>query len=80
MNIDFSKMITAEQRKSDQLKADLDAAYAQRRAAYQAESDPLRLEIAYDAMMQGLEPDFTPWKASVTAIKSRYPLPESTLV
>ena len=75
MNIDFSKMITAEQRKSDQLKAELDDIYALRRSAYQMESDPLRLEIAYDALSQGLKPDFSPWIASVSAIKSRYPLP-----
>jgi hypothetical protein len=77
MNIDFSKVITAEQRKADQLKAALDAVYALRRAAYQAESDPVRLEIAYDALSQGLEPDFTPWVTSVAAIKARYPLPTS---
>lgn len=75
MNIDFSKMITAEQRKTDQLKAEFDAVYSLRRAAYQMESDPLRLEIAYDALSQDLEPDFSPWVASVSAIKARYPLP-----
>lgn len=75
MNIDFSKMITAEQREADQLRAELDAVYALRRVAYQRESDPLRLEIAYDALSQGLEPDFSPWVASVSAIKALYPLP-----
>lgn len=77
MNIDFSKMITAEQRKTDQTKAEIAAVYAYRRAAYQAESDPIRLEIAYDALSQGLEPDFSPWVASVAAIKARYPLPQT---
>lgn len=77
MNIDFSKVITAEQRKAEQFQADLETARAQRRAAYQAESDPLRLEIAYDALSQGLEPDFSPWVASVAAIKARYPLPQA---
>jgi hypothetical protein len=77
MNIDFSKVITAEQRKAEQFQADLETARAQRRTAYQAESDPLRLEIAYDALSQGLEPDYTPWVASVAAIKARYPLPQA---
>ncbi|MBV4477846.1 hypothetical protein [Pseudomonas botevensis] len=77
MNIDFSKMITAEQRRAEQFKAQRDAVYAQRRAAYQEESDPLRLEIAYDALSQGLEPDFSPWVTSVAAIKARYPLPDA---
>ncbi|WP_311880892.1 MULTISPECIES: hypothetical protein [unclassified Pseudomonas] len=77
MNIDFSKVITAEQRKSEQFQADFETARAQRRAAYQAESDPLRLEIAYDALSQGLEPDYLPWVASVAAIKARYPLPQA---
>jgi len=77
MNIDFSKMITAEQRKAEQFQAELETVRAQRRAAYQAESDPLRLEIAYDALSQGHEPDYSPWVESVAAIKARYPLPEA---
>lgn len=77
MNIDFSKVITAEQRKADQLRSEVDAVRAQRRSAYQAESDPLRLEIAYDALSQGLEPDFSPWVESVAAIKARYPMPDA---
>lgn len=73
--IDFSKAITAEQRESERREEALAAIYAARREAYQAESDPLRLEIAYDALSQGLEPDFSAWVASVTAIKARHPLP-----
>lgn len=40
-----------------------------------SESDPLRLEADYDALSQGLEPDYTEWLASVAAIKQRFPLP-----
>lgn len=47
-----------------------------RRAAYAAESDPLRNEADYDALVNGTEPDYTAWKAAVEAIKARYPLPE----
>lgn len=75
MNIDFSKLITAEQKLADEYSAALSAAHTQRHGAYQAESDPLRLEIAYDAMSQGFEPDYTAWLASVAAIKKRFPLP-----
>ncbi|EFQ62370.1 hypothetical protein PFWH6_3896 [Pseudomonas fluorescens WH6] len=74
-NIDFTKMVTAEQRQEDDRRAEIDAAIASRRAAYLSESDPLRLEADYDALSQGLEPDYTAWLASVAAIKARFPLP-----
>ncbi len=76
-NIDFSKMITAEQRHVDEERAALESVLASRRAAYLSESDPLRLEADYDALSRGLEPDYTAWLASVAAIKARYPLPVS---
>src|SRR5690554_927741 len=47
-----------------------------RRAAYVAESDPLRAEADYDALINGTEPNYTAWMAAVEAIKARYPLPE----
>lgn len=46
-----------------------------RRAAYAAESDPLRNEADYDALVAGTEPDYTAWMSAVAAIKDRYPLP-----
>ena len=76
-NIDFSKMITAEQRHVDEERAALESVLASRRAAYLSESDPLRLEADYDALSRGLEPDYTAWLASVAAIKARFPLPVS---
>lgn len=51
-------------------------ARAMRRTAYSAESDPLRNEADYDAVVNGTEPDYTAWLAAVAAIKARYPLPE----
>jgi len=77
MNIDFSQMITAEQQLEERKNAELVAALNARRTAYLTESDPLRLEADYDALSQGLEPDYTEWLASVAAIKTRYPLPAS---
>mgnify|MGYP001301195200 CR=1 FL=1 len=47
-----------------------------RRAAYVAESDPLKNEADYDALVNGTEPDYSAWLAAVAAIKARYPLPE----
>lgn len=47
-----------------------------RRAAYVAESDPLKTEAEYDAMINDAEPDYTAWLAAVAAIKERYPLPK----
>ena len=76
-NIDFSKMVTAEQHHADEERAALESVLASRRAAYLSESDPLRLEADYDALSRGLEPDYTAWLASVAAIKARFPLPVS---
>lgn len=53
----------------------LTRAHAQRRAAYIAESDPIKNEADYDALVNGTLPDYTAWKAAVEAIKARYPLP-----
>jgi len=74
-NIDFSKMLTAEQRVANERLATLESILNSRRAAYLVESDPLRLEADYDALSQGREPDYTTWLTSVAAIKARYPLP-----
>ena len=49
--------------------------HAQRRTAYVAESDPIKNEADYDALVNGAEPDYTAWKAAVDVIKARYPLP-----
>ena len=40
-NIDFTKMVTAEQRHADEERAALESVLASRRAAYLSESDPL---------------------------------------
>ena len=73
--IDFTQIITADKKRAEEYRAALDATRSQRRTAYRDESDPIRLEIAYDAFIQGVAPDFRPWVESVTAIKARYPLP-----
>lgn len=49
--------------------------HAQRQAAYVAESDPLKNEADYDALVGGLQPDYVAWQAKVAEIKERYPLP-----
>lgn len=49
---------------------------ALRRGAYVAESDPLKNEADYDALVSGAAPDYAAWIAAVEAIKARYPLPE----
>lgn len=51
-------------------------AHQLRRAAYVAESDPIKNEADYDALVSGTAPDYTAWIAAVEAIKARYPLPE----
>lgn len=48
-----------------------------RRAAYVAESDPIKNEADYDALVNGTAPDYTAWMAAVEAIKARYPLPNA---
>ncbi len=51
--------------------------HALRQAAYTYESDPLKLEAEYDALINNTEPDYTAWIAKVQEIKERYPLPNS---
>lgn len=46
-----------------------------RLSAYREESDPLKNEAEYDALINGAEPDYTEWLAKVAEIKERYPLP-----
>lgn len=48
---------------------------AKRQAAYVAESDPLKNEAEYDAIIAGAEPDYADWLAKVAEIKARFPLP-----
>lgn len=52
------------------------AVLAQRRDAYRAESDNLKIEAEYDAQISGITPDYAAWMAKVSEIKERYPLPE----
>ena len=47
-----------------------------RRIAYISESDPIKNEADYDALIAGTAPDYTAWIAAVEAIKERHPLPE----
>lgn len=53
----------------------LEQVHAKRQAAYAAESDPLKNEAEYDAIVAGESPDYTAWMAKVAEIKDRYPLP-----
>lgn len=46
-----------------------------RRLAYRNESDPLKIEAEYDALISGSDPDYGPWKEAVKSIKDRFPLP-----
>ena len=48
-----------------------------RRRTYAAESDPIKNEADYDALVSGTTPDYTAWMAAVEAIKARYPLPSA---
>lgn len=52
------------------------AVLAQRRDAYKAESDNLKIEAEYDAQISAAEPDYSAWMAKVAEIKARYPLPQ----
>lgn len=70
--IDYNKLITAEM-KAEQAVANV---ISNRLAAYRAESDPLKVEAEYDAMINGTEPDYTLWMAKVEEIKLRFPFPE----
>lgn len=51
---------------------------AARRSTYAVESDHLKIEAEYDALLSGTDPDYTSWLAAVAAIKARYPLEVSS--
>lgn len=51
-------------------------AHNNRKAAYRAESDPLKVEADYDAIVSGNDPDYSAWMKKVEEIKARYPLPD----
>ena len=48
---------------------------ALRMSAYREESDSLKNEAEFDALVAGADPDYTEWKAKVMEIKERFPLP-----
>lgn len=48
-----------------------------RQAAYAAESDPIKLEIEFEALKNGTAPDYRPWIEAVENIKTRLPKPET---
>jgi hypothetical protein len=54
----------------------VEQAHADRITAYRRESDALKNEAEYDAMVAGTDPDYTAWLAKVAEIKARYPLPD----
>lgn len=60
---------------SEPLPATVEEATAKRMAAYRSESDPLKNEAEYDAMLIGAEPDYGPWMEKVKEIKLRFPMP-----
>lgn len=48
----------------------------QRRFAYVQETDPLKNEADYNALITGEPPDYTVWVEKVGEIRARYPFPE----
>lgn len=49
---------------------------ALRLLAYREESDPLKNEADYDALVSNSQPDYSAWMAKVSEIKERYPMPK----
>lgn len=73
--LDLTFLQTDEQKALAAHEQAVDNALNARRAAYVAESDPLRNELIYDAIAAGREVDLKPWLAKVKEIKERFPLP-----
>lgn len=68
--IDWSQLKTSEQlllAKNEEIKSS-------RKSAYIAESDHLKIEADYDAIIMGKEPDYSAWLSKVEEIKKRFPL------
>lgn len=47
-----------------------------RREAYAVESDQLKIEAEYDAIIAGGKPNYEKWLSKVAEIKKRHPMPE----
>ena len=60
---------------ADQAPATAAQVLAMRRYAYAQESDALKNEADYDAIVNGTAPDYAAWVAKVDEIKARYPMP-----
>lgn len=60
---------------TDQAPATAAQVLAMRRYAYAQESDALKNEADYDAIVNGTAPDYAAWVAKVDEIKARYPMP-----
>lgn len=64
-----------EEQEADQGQPTAAQVLAMRRYAYAQESDALKNEADYDAIVNGSEPDYSEWVAKVDEIKARYPMP-----
>ena len=49
--------------------------HVMRKSAYTLESDPLKIEVEYDALVSGTSPDYSKWLLKVAEIKEKFPLP-----
>ncbi|WP_326901441.1 hypothetical protein P8F81_03510 [Kosakonia cowanii] len=73
--IDWTKLKKADEIAETAWQQQRDAVASQRLAAYRAESDQLKTEADYNAIADGVAPDYTAWIAKVKEIKARYPMP-----
>jgi len=64
----------------EQYFVDLDSILSQRKSRYKLESDSLKNEAEYDAIIAALEPNYTLWLAKVALIKAELPLPTEPIV
>lgn len=59
----------------EQYLVSLENVLYERKIRYKLESDPIKLEAEYDALIADTVPDYTQWIAAVALIKEELPLP-----
>lgn len=77
MSIDFSMVKTSSQIELDRYNEAVKSVKSERKSAYREESDGLKFQAEYDALIEGRDVDYTEWREKVSEIKDRIPLPVS---
>ena len=77
MSIDFSMVKTSAQIEMDKHNEAVNSVKSERKNAYRQEADGLKFQAEYEALLEGVDVDYSEWMAKVAEIKLRLPFPVS---